>query len=282
MPFVYSGERLNDEKCQKTLKKIGADTNVLAVITANGLMGMEGLAIIKDGIKFSLSSGSTGEKKWPKIKGEYAFNDFIIHDVSVKKALLPKFDVSMVIWDNSKKKSFIFQFGLVQDDVKLDDAMKEELENILKCLVTKTGTEYIVETETDTAEAVFPKDPNKFDFEYNNIHTIIILDEKNVVIKKLKIDEKTKIQTPKGELLTISRSAIASVTKEKAFSPFTFLKCIGLGIFFFLFLWLLIHFWVGFAAFVIFTVATLPLSFPMTLIIKRKDGGKIHHTLPRK
>ena len=276
LPFVYSGEKLNDEKCQKALKKIGADSNVLAVITTDALFGLEGLAILKTGIKFSLFSGSTGTHNIPKTKGEYPFDNFIVHDVTVKKGLLPKFDVSMVFWDNRKKKSFTFQFGLTEDNVTLDDAMKEELENILKCLVTKTGTEYVEETvtETDTAEAVSPKDPNTFDFVYNEIHTIIILDEKNVVIKKLKVDEKTKIQTPKESPVTIPRSAIASVTNGTAFSPLTFLKCIGLGIGFFLFLWLLIHFWVGFVVFVIFTVATLPLSFPMTLIIKRKDGQR--------
>ena len=276
LPFVYSGEKLNDEKCQNCLKLIGADTNVLAVISSISFVPLGGLAILKTGIKFSIGDGFTGETiKVPKMNGQYTFNDFIIHDLSVKlEEKSKKFFVYMVIWNISKKKPINFQFSLSQDDVKPDDAMKEELENILKFLVTKTGTEYVEETVTDTAEAVSPKDPNTFDFEYNNIHTIITLDEKNVVIKKLKIDEKTKIQTPKEGPITISRSSIASVTKGWTFSPLTYLKCIGVGIVFWFGLWLFIHFWVGFAGFVVIALGAIAVSLPMTLTIKRKDGEK--------
>jgi len=142
LPFIYSGERLNEEKCQKAFKKINADTDSIALIASDGLMALEGIAISKTGIKFSLSTGSVGTMNIPKTKGSFPFKDFVIHSVSVDKGLLPKFNVSMVIWDNNKKNSFTFQFGLTQDNLKFEDSMKDELKNIFECLTSKTGTEY--------------------------------------------------------------------------------------------------------------------------------------------
>jgi hypothetical protein len=237
---------------------------VLAVITANALIGMEGLAILKTGIKFSLSSGSTSDMKMPKTKGDFDFDNFYIHDVSVKKGLLPKLDVSMLIWDNGKRKSFTFQFGLTQDDVKLDEAMKEELENILKCLVSKTGTEY------DSEQPIGKKD-NEFDFIYGvfgNLHTTVTVNQADIVIKKQKIDDKTKIQTPKGEPITISRPAIDSIKIKRGFSPVPLLSgmvlgaAVGFGIF------------GGIILFLICTIIGSVASFPKTMIIYRKDGTR--------
>ena len=268
LPFVYSGERLNDEKCQQSLKKIGADTNSLAVITANAMIGMEGLAILKTGIKFSLFSGSTGDSfKVPKLKGEYAFSNFLIHEVNVSlksglEGIGNKFEVSMVIWDNGKKKPIDFRFGLSQDDVKLDDAMKEELENILKCLVTKTGTEY------DSVDQQVEKNENDFDFVWGSLHTTITVNDTNIVIKKQKIDAKTKIQTPKGDPVTIVRSAIGSVKIKRTFSYVPLLLCMAGGA--------LIGFALigGVITLLIFTIIGLVSSFPKTMFIYRKDGTK--------
>jgi hypothetical protein len=58
LPFVYSGNRLNDENCQKAINKIGLDQDVLAVIISHDLGGIGGMAILKTGIKFSISSGT--------------------------------------------------------------------------------------------------------------------------------------------------------------------------------------------------------------------------------
>ena len=273
-PFVYSSERLNDEKCQKALKEIGADTNVLAVITSHvpgaGDMIIFGVAILKTGIKFSVSGGYTeGTFKVPKSKGEYSFNDFTIHDVTVsstagfpKLKVLPNFDVIMVIWDNRKKKPFNFHFTLEPNVNELDDEMKEELENILKCLVTKTGTEYVpVDQQTE-------KNGNEFDFVWGSLHTTITINDADIVIKKQKIDDKTKIQTPKGELITIARSAIGSVKIKRVISPVQLLLCMGGSAL------------IGFAliggvyVLLLGTILGLVLSFPKAMFIYRKDGTK--------
>ena len=284
LPFVYSGDKLQDEKCQKALKKIGGEGTVMGAIMGNALVGLEGLAVTDKGVWFSISSGATGEMKVPKIKGAFPFDAFILHSVTVKKgkkAMLHKFDVEFVMFDIKKAKSFTFMFELTQDSLDFEESMTDELDGIFKTLVSTTGTEYTSmenAKKTETAEAAFPKDPNTFDFEYDNsfaiIHTIIVLDDKNVVIKKLKVDEKTKIQTLIGSPVNIPRSAIDSVTKGKVFSPMTLLKSMGVGIGAFIFLWIFIWGLLGIIAFVLFTAIGLFISFPMSLTIKRKDGQK--------
>lgn len=91
------------------------------------------------------------------------------------------------------------------------------------------------------------KDPNKFNFEHNDLHTTITLEGDSVVIKKFKVDDKKKTETPKGVPVTISRSAIASVKKGRGFylKPLLLLGIFGLG-----------------------------LAFPKAVIIARKDGTK--------
>jgi len=267
LPFVYFGERLNEEKCQKALKKIGVDSNVLAVIVSDGLTGAEGIAILEDGIKFSLSSGSTGDMKIPKTKGEFR-NQFIIHSVSVKKPLLPKLDVTMLIWDGSKKKSYNFNFSLTADNVTLEKATAGELQNLLTTLIEKTGTEFSDEQEK-------AKNPNEFDFVWRNIHAIITVNDDNIIIRKMKIDEKTQIQTPKGEPITISRSAIDFIKIKRTFSVITLLAGMGCGFGIGLILFLLIF---GTKVLIFFfllgTFFGLVASFPKTLFIYRKDGTK--------
>ena len=39
LPFVYSGERLHEEKCKKALAKIAVDTGAIVVITNDDLLG---------------------------------------------------------------------------------------------------------------------------------------------------------------------------------------------------------------------------------------------------
>ena len=269
LPFVYFGERLNEEKCQKALKKIGVDTNVLAVIVSDGLLGTEGIAVLEDGIKFSLSSGSTGDiSNKPKTNGEFR-DQFIIHDiVFVKKPLLSsKLDVKMLIWDTSKNKSFYFQFSLTADNVTLEDATAEELQKLLATLTEKTGTEF-----SEDEEKV--KDPNKFDFVWGRIHTFIAVNDSNIIISKMKIDDETKIQTPKGDPITISRSAIEAIKNKRAFSTVPLLGGMafgtGIGLILFLFLGIIAFL----VCFLLGTIMGLILCFPKTMFIYRKDGAK--------
>jgi hypothetical protein len=268
LPFVYYGEQLNDEKCQKALKKIGVDTNVLAVIVSDGLIGAEGIAVLEDGIKFSLSSGSTGDMKIPKTKGEFR-DQFIIHDiVSVKKPLLPRLDVTMLVWDSFKKKPFYFNFSLTADNVTLEEATAEELKKLLVTLIEKTGTEYDSSAEQEKA-----KKPNEFDFIWGipNVtpvtHTIITVNDDNITIRKMKIDGKTNIQTPKGKLITISRSAVGSVKIRRSFSVIPLLAGLVFGAFLGFFIATLIMLSLG-------IICGLIFSFPKTLFIYRKDGTK--------
>lgn len=268
LPFVYSGERLNEEKCQKALKKIGVDTNVLAVIVSDGLTGAEGIAILEDGIKFSLSSGSTGDMKIPKTKGEFR-DQFIIHDiVSVKKPLLPKLDVKMLIWNGSRKKSFYFQFSLFVDNVTLEETIVEDFKKLLVALTEKTGTEY-----DDSAEQEKVKKPNEFDFVWgipqvtSVTHTVIEVNDGNITIRKMKIDGKTNIQTPKREPITISRSAVDAVKIKRSFSVIPLLGGLAVGAFLGFFIATIIMLSLG-------LIGGLLFSFPKTLFIYRKDGTK--------
>ncbi|MDR0474133.1 MAG: hypothetical protein LBH43_10740 [Treponema sp.] len=281
LPFMYSGEKLNDEKCRKALKKIGGEGTVLGVIAGNALMGLEGLAVTEKGIWYALSSISTGDMGVPiKTKGVWLFNKIIIHKVvTVKKTpILPSFEVELLLWDTEKRKSFTIKFKLVEDNLEFKDSMVQELESIFTTLTSKTGTEYVVPDDTQKAEGqasqAFEKDPNTFDFEYGDFHTVVTLKDDAVGIKNFKIDDKTKIQTPKGNPVTIPLSAIASIQNGRSFSPSMFLKGIGAGLGLFISIGLLIWPVVGFILFLFFTLLGFFLAFPGTLIIIRKDGTK--------
>jgi hypothetical protein len=271
LPFVYSGDRLNDEKCRKVLRKIGADKDVLAVVTANALFGIEGMAILKTGIKFSFSSGMIeGFLSRPKLKGEYAFSDFVISDVSVKKGPLDIFYVSMALWDKRKSKSFVFSFNMPEDNLQYEEAIKDKLTNVFKSLITKTGTEYVSPSENGTTDDVSvqsEKNQNEYDFKWFSTHTTITVNDDNIMIRKQKIDKKTQIQTPKGEAVTISRSAIGSVNIKRKFSPLPLFAGIGFGV--------VIGFLLiggGFFTLFILTIIGLFFSYPKTMFIHRKDG----------
>jgi hypothetical protein len=271
LPFVYSGNRLNDENCQKALYKIGLDHNVLAVIISYDLGGIGGLAILKTGIKFSISSGTIeGIMDMPKSKGEYSFSDFVINNVSIKRGLLYLFKVSITIWDVQKQKSFIFSFTISPDkNLQIEDTMKDKLVNIFNSLIAKTGTEYVSPSEAGTNDdknVRGVKSENEFDFKWFSTHTTITVNDDAITIKKQKVDEKTKIQTPKGEPVTVSRSTIAYIRIKRKFSPLPiFLGIVG-GIGIGLFTGLLF-------AVPIIAIFGLALSFPKALYIYRKDGA---------
>jgi hypothetical protein len=274
LPFLFSGERLNDETCKKCLKKIGAESGVLAFVMSDALIGKAGIAITETGIIFSGDGGAVNGR--PRIKGSFPFSDFLVHNVKIKPvALLPKFIIILTLYDNTKQKGLTFEYHLVWENLQKDDAAVTGLTNIFKCLVTKTGSEYISPEETaagnsqvDSAKPVISKNPNDYDFEYGNVHTIITVNDDNIIIKKLKIDEKTKIQTPKGPPVTISRTAIGSVKIGRAFSHLPLLGCIAAGI--------LVGFIIygGPVTVLVSAVIGLVLSFPKAMVIRRKDGTK--------
>jgi len=286
LPFVYSGSKLNDEKCQGVIKKLNAEGTVLGVITGNSLTNIIGLVITEKGIWFDLPSGTIAENDKSKSKGAFLFDSFILNNVTLKRSDLQKFNVSFLLFDLEKAKSFTFQFDLIEDNLEIHESMINELEEIFKTLISKTGTEYV---------PVENKDPSIFDFIWESIHTNIVLNNDNVTVSKLKIDEKTTIQTPAGAPETISRSIIASVTKGRNFSPSTLFKSIITGVGFFIsvivfsvairkilsFIFevgdtiIIIGFWIGLIGFILLALIGIFSSFPKTLVIKRKDGKKI-------
>jgi hypothetical protein len=175
----------------------------------------------------------------------------------------------MAIWDNVKKKSFILSFNISPDTSELDDSIKDKLTNIFNCLITKTGTEYVSPSGTDLddeSSIQSRKSQNEFDFKWFNTHTTITVNDDTIIIKKQKVDEKTNIQTPKGEPVTISRSAIGLIKIKRKFTPLTLLSSMGIGFFLG---FLLIG---GFITVIIFTIIGLVISFPKVLYIYRKDG----------
>jgi hypothetical protein len=278
LPFVYSGEKLNDEKCQKALKKIGGEGTVLGVIVGNALMGLEGLVVTEKGIWYALSNISTGTMGFPvKTKGAWLFDKFIIHKiVTVKKTpVLPSFEVELILWDIEKSKSSTIKIKLTVDNLEFKDSMVQELEDIFNTLTSKTGTEYVAPDDTQKAEGqssqVVEKDPNTFDFLLgilNTTHTIIAVNDSNITIRRMKIDNKTSIQTPKGNPITILRSAIGSVKLKRSFSILPLLEgmALGAGLGFGIF--------GGLIVFLLGTIIGLLFSFPKTMFIYRKDGTK--------
>lgn len=282
LPFVYSGERLNDESCQKALKKIGGEGTVLGVIAGNALIGLEGLAVTDKGIWYTLSNISSGNMGVPvKTKGAWFFDKFIIHEItSVKKTpILPSFEVELLLWDIEKSKSSTIKIKLTEDNLEFKDSMVQDLEDIFKSLISKTGTEYVAVESTQNAGSqpsqAVEKDPHTFDFIYGSIHTIITLNTDTIVIKKLKIDDKTKIQTPKGDPVTISRSAIDSVKIKRTFSIVTLLMCMGGSA--------LIGFALigGIFVLLIGTILGIIFAIHKTFFIYRKDGTKFKTDISR-
>jgi hypothetical protein len=260
LPFVYGGSKLNDEKCQKVIKQVNGEGTVLGAIVG---VVEEGLVITEKGIWFS------SKKRFP-------FDSFILHSVSVTKrkgSVMPCFDLEFVMFDLQKAKSFIFKFTLVEPDLQIEESVLQEFNELLNTLVSETGTEY-TEITDETYLQVTEQDPNTFDFVWErifpkgDIHTIITLKEDSVTVTKLKIDDKTKIQTPEGTPVTISRSAIASVKKGRGFSPLSILGAflVGIGFGFLIF--------GGIFAVIFFTIIGFLGAFPKLLIIGRKDRTK--------
>ena len=275
LPFVYYGSKLDDSKCQKVLKKIKPEGNIQGVFLCNAVIGFDGLAVTDKGVYFSLFSGGMGDLKTPMLKGSFPFDKFIIHSSSVKKGMLPKFDIEWVIWDIEKKKSTTFYFAFPEDAPIINESSINELESIFNTLISTTGTEYVVKenivTTGENRSETNIEDPNKFNFvwgTWGNTHTIITVEEEKLVIEKLKIDNKTSIQTPEGPAITISRAAIDSIKLKHSFSPGVLIGAIVTGA--------LLGFIIigGIITLLLCTICGLIGSFPKTMIIYRKDGTK--------
>jgi len=272
--FIYSGERLQEEqKCQKVIKKTKAEGNVFAVIISNMLLS-EGLVFTDKGIWFATGSGNTGLLSIRKSKGSFPFDKFLLHNVSVKKSLLKDLKVEFILWNIEKKKSSDFRFEILVDGA--DNSTCDELAEAFFTLASKTGTEYEQKETAEITDGIpalaVEKDPNSFEFLwgnlFTNIHTIIKLDAGNIIVSKFKFDDKTKIQTPIGNPVTISRSSVSKIKKGRGFSPLTVFGAIGIGI--------VIGFLGigGVVTVILFTLLGLLLAFPRLLIISRKDGTK--------
>jgi len=274
--FVYIGERLKEEpKCQKVIKKTHAEGNVFAVIICNFLFS-EGLVFTDKGIWFATGSGNTGLLSIRKAKGSFPFDKYLLHNVSVKKSMLKDLKVEFILWNIEKKKSSDFRFEILVDGA--DNSTCDELAEAFMALASKTGTEYkeeekeAIEKTDGSSTLAVERDPNSFEFLwgnlFTNIHTIIKLDDGNIIVSKFKFDDKTKIQTPIGNPATISRSAVSKIKKGRGFSPLTVFGAIAIG------------FVIGFLGIggaitvVLFTLLGLLLAFPRLLIISRKDGTK--------
>jgi F0F1-type ATP synthase assembly protein I len=132
-----------------------------------------------------------------------------------------------------------------------------------------------METSVDvknTEEQEGAKNPNEFIFEHiqfgGSTRTIITVNDENIVIRKVKINDEKKTEKPKGEPVTINRSAIASVKIKRTFSIIPVLAGIILGAI------------IGFAflgkviTLLIVTAIGFYFAFPKKMIILRKDGTK--------
>jgi hypothetical protein len=267
LPFLYAGGRLKDEVCSKALEKAGGSSGVLAAFVSEALLGKTALAVTQDALLYP--GGNTSMNGKAKMtKGALPFNDFIISRVEIKKTPgLPRLEIVFVMWDNAKQKSFTLEFYLVQNDLAGDAAQIaariEELTSICETLCSKTGTEY-----TAPGAASNMKNENDYDFVYGKTHTTITMGEGNIVIKKAKIDDKTGIQVPQREPVTITRSAIDSVKIKKRFTP------IPLGGFVAAFTLFGFIIYGGIIAVLLGAIIGLIFSFPKTMVIMRKDGKK--------
>jgi hypothetical protein len=223
--------------------------------------GKEGMAITDWGIRYN-DGVAAWKLTWNDLKEKYA-----IVKTEFEGGLGVKGD-AILLRDKTGNISDNKTINLSMADIKYD--LLAQILDKTCLLFTGEGvdlTDFHFEQKIET-------DPNTFNFDYENFHTVITLEGDAIVIKKFKVDDKTKIQTPKGTLVTISRSAIASVKAGKSFAPLTFLKMMGAGMALFIGLGLILHFIVGLIAFLLCAALGLRLAFPKTLIIIRKDGTK--------
>jgi hypothetical protein len=124
-----------------------------------------------------------------------------------------------------------------------------------------------VDTKTTEGQETVKK-PNEFVSLWGDVRTTIIVNEKEIVISKVKIDKKKNTEKPKGEPITIARSAIESIKVHRTFTPFTVLSGVVLGAFIgFVFIG-------GVITLLICTALGFIFAFPKRMTIKRKDGTK--------
>jgi hypothetical protein len=128
---------------------------------------------------------------------------------------------------------------------------------------------------TEGQEAV--KNPNEFIFEHiqfgGSTRTTITVNGENIVIRKVKINDEKKTEKPKGEPVTINRSAIASIKIKRTFSIIPVLAGMILGsVIGFVFIG-------GVITLLIVTALGFYFAFPKKMTILRKDGTKYKTTM---
>ena len=128
-----------------------------------------------------------------------------------------------------------------------------------------------METSVDaknTEEQEVVKNPNELVSLLADERTTIIFNDNEIVIKKVKIDEKNNTEKPIGEPITIARSAIASVKRQRYFNPLMVLISAGAGA--------LIGFALigGVITLLICVAIGFSMAFPKRMVITRKDGTK--------
>jgi hypothetical protein len=131
--------------------------------------------------------------------------------------------------------------------------------------------EIVMETSVDaknTEEQEVVKNPNELVSLLVDERTTIIFNDNEIVIKKVKIDEKNNTEKPIGEPITIARSAIASVKRQRYFNPLMVLISAGAGA--------LIGFaFIGGVITLLICIAIgFSMAFPKRMVITRKDGTK--------
>ena len=128
-----------------------------------------------------------------------------------------------------------------------------------------------METSVDaknTEELEAAKNPNELVSLIVDERTTITFHDNDIVISKVKIDEKKNTEKPMGEPITIARSAIASVKRQRYFNPVMVLISAGAGAL------------IGFAfiggviTLIIFVAIGFSMAFPKRMVITRKDGTK--------
>jgi hypothetical protein len=271
LPFVYSGERLNEEKCKKALKKINVEGTVLAVVTSDELLGPVGLAVTDTGIYYNLMSG-TGEDvtKLAKIKGALLYSESVIMDAAAAKDKAGRLNCELTVWENVRRRPYNFHCSFVED-IFFDDgtpveAMVAEFAGLMKTLVSESGAEAAA-SAGEMAESFGKKLENEFDFVWHTTHTVMRVEDDSIFISKVKVNEKTQVQTPLGDL-TIPRTAIEHIRKKRFFDWRVLLSvtaagaAIGFGLI------------GGVYVLLLFALIGLCCSFSSMVVIRRKDGSK--------
>lgn len=128
-----------------------------------------------------------------------------------------------------------------------------------------------METSVDTKASEgqeTAKNPNEIVSLLGDERTTIVFSGNDITISTVKIDSKKNTEKPKGDPITIARSAIASVKWQRHFSPLPILAMAGVGAGIgFIFIG-------GFITVLICAALGCTMAFPKRMEMIRKDGTK--------